>query len=1039
MNTRLTPRESELARALEAGQPPTPDPANLLPVRAAVLRSLILELPVQLDGESDPRIVPIPETGFQAGWLHVVEGELNLEDACRPFGAALKPLALESCLFDDPLRLARARLRRLSLTGSYVLHLDGKGIALEGPLDLSRLSSAEDHTAFVPRDPANPKSGTDEKGLCWLQLGNASINGDLDLTGAYLVTPPDRLTQESVSRSNYAINLNGSSIAGSLQADKIWAFGGVSLDRCTIKGNFSAIAAFLKAIEGYALSACGAEISGDVLLEPSQRLDADREANGPWDLFLARGSIVLADARLHANLYMRGATLEDSENRNPAQENFASLSAPRIHIAGNCYLKGEAHRQLGHGAEEAFLPFSVASGIDLEGAQIGGELNLMGASLGPYANNGRALFAASISVSGEVFLSFFQASLVPPFHSCQFLARGEVVFASATLKRSLTLQGAFLQLSDTANQRYSLHLVDARIEGSLYAEAVDAWNEGVWRTHRFVAYGGLLMENIYVGGDLQMAGAFLQAYGNLGIALALKRARIGKAVYCNATRLVEGEQQPRTLAFESHGMIDLEGAEIGNMLCFDGAFVESIVKAVDSGSDGSDAIIAIYVKVGAAVTFRPFLPNQGSFVSSRVFNAIGQIRFYGARLASFLIFSEARLEEFGPKYALNVEQASMQKLLLEACTVTGRISALDASILSGVHMDGLNVIRGYINLGDSTLGYVQLNNVTFEGTPADLKFLNLERSIITRKLSVGISFLPGTPPPPASGDPVEITTLQAAPSHAVPASAPDLHVDLRSLVVDELDDGNGRGWGEGVRLLLDGFVTKRTPHRDTAKLHIDWLNRQYRDPVHPTQAEFNPGPYDQLAKVLREEGFDSESKKVLSAKLTARRKVDPSRLGRIIAWIFHFGFDYGLSFSKAFTSFCACVALGFLMVFLADHDIAWLHHKSVMVVASSTVNTVVVDDASARYTTAFPYVDLHHGSVVTQEIPCGARIDPVMYAIEVFVPALDLGQTKLCEISSDDRARYWRLGRMFYAILGWIVTSITILTAPGILRSRAEG
>jgi hypothetical protein len=75
---------------------------------------------------------------------------------------------------------------------------------------------------------------------------------------------------------------------------------------------------------------------------------------------------------------------------------------------------------------------------------------------------------------------------------------------------------------------------------------------------------------------------------------------------------------------------------------------------------------------------------------------------------------------------------------------------------------------------------------------------------------------------------------------------------------------------------------------------------------------------------------------------------------------------------------------------------------------------------------------------VTEEIPCGKRIDPALYAMEIFIPALDLHQTSLCEISYEHRAEWWRKGRAAYAILGWIVTSITVLTVPGILRKRAE-
>jgi hypothetical protein len=111
----------------------------------------------------------------------------------------------------------------------------------------------------------------------------------------------------------------------------------------------------------------------------------------------------------------------------------------------------------------------------------------------------------------------------------------------------------------------------------------------------------------------------------------------------------------------------------------------------------------------------------------------------------------------------------------------------------------------------------------------------------------------------------------------------------------------------------------------------------------------------------------------------------------------------------------------------------------VLVLETSTVNSLVV-----------PSSDLDHSYVpgrligttntsAIDELPCGKEIEPALYALEAFVPALEIGQERKCTITADPAGLPWKIARAIYAVLGWIVTALTILTVSGVARRHLEG
>jgi hypothetical protein len=180
---------------------------------------------------------------------------------------------------------------------------------------------------------------------------------------------------------------------------------------------------------------------------------------------------------------------------------------------------------------------------------------------------------------------------------------------------------------------------------------------------------------------------------------------------------------------------------------------------------------------------------------------------------------------------------------------------------------------------------------------------------------------------------------------------------------------------------------------------------------------------------------------------------------------FGFFFDYGLSPPFAIMTFLGCLAVGYLGAtaevtgyHLQSYAIPvapeWLSHQvpawrtvktpaididPVLVINTNTVKSVAVSETGRTGSKVIPGVlTVPRAQVEVNEILCGTQIDPLLYAIDAFVPALDLGQEQRCQVSSEEKARVWRIINTLYVVLGWIVTALTILTVSGILRKQSD-
>ena len=292
--------------------------------------------------------------------------------------------------------------------------------------------------------------------------------------------------------------------------------------------------------------------------------------------------------------------------------------------------------------------------------------------------------------------------------------------------------------------------------------------------------------------------------------------------------------------------------------------------------------------------------------------------------------------------------------------------------------------------------------------------------------------------------------------------------DLRGLHIEELQDCGGNGWGNAIRFWLDGFrYTRLTPlphsptitssrgrasrllrqligpswcainaHRSDQlwKRRIKWLDLQYFDRDEPQMSEFTPGAYEQLVRTLNVDGSYEDARRIASAKLTQETIVS-AKLSRKIIWgPFRLLFDYGLSPTRAVCTFILCIAIGAAAAEVADTGVSWFGGiGKVLVVNTNPPETLIVDEGS---TASIHSIRGDKKSLYMDEVPCGDRIRPVLYALDVFVPVLDLRQQTACSIRHD--RLLWRYAQAGYAVLGWFLTPLTLLTFSGILKRHLE-
>ncbi|HEX4128859.1 MAG TPA: hypothetical protein VHZ24_02365 [Pirellulales bacterium] len=238
-------------------------------------------------------------------------------------------------------------------------------------------------------------------------------------------------------------------------------------------------------------------------------------------------------------------------------------------------------------------------------------------------------------------------------------------------------------------------------------------------------------------------------------------------------------------------------------------------------------------------------------------------------------------------------------------------------------------------------------------------------------------------------------------------------LDLRSAKIGTLWIGR-ESWPAQGHLLLHGLTYDELDDRSSldARLWIEWLRLQPPIP-------FRPQPYEQLAAVLRKDGQDSDSKKVLFAKEHDRAHRAPLSWSQV-PWYRLFGplIGYGYKPWRAFWVSLAVIICGCVLFGIGAHFGLMTPAKAEAFVA-----------------------DGKGGAVVSNHYPAFSAF---VYSLDTFTPLIDLGQADYWlpnATNGSDVALGVTTGALlrtymwFHIIAGWILSTLLFVglsgTVPG--------
>ncbi|HEY3812323.1 MAG TPA: hypothetical protein VGL66_03795 [Caulobacteraceae bacterium] len=570
--------------------------------------------------------------------------------------------------------------------------------------------------------------------------------------------------------------------------------------------------------------------------------------------------------------------------------------------------------------------------------------------------------------------------------------------------------------------------------------------------------GGVSLKLAEVGGDVCLGGCALATLD--GPVLDARGAAIGGSLLFRARSSEDGETSN---IFRAIGQVSIEEVEVDGSIDFTGALIVAGELRAARAQVGGHFLIGADTDEPAARDFIRMNDGLGSAADQAVATpawrqiyltldaakVTGSLQIKGINLAflsarNIEVGDDVTLEDCAVVYRLDLAGGTVQGNLnvrLRQMT-SGRRATVDFSDLEvGALYDddgrefGENII---LKLQGFKYGSFGTKDSSVDAEAADRGDASRVRRLVRR----GQAFIG---PVPRFVWPLLVTAFAIA------------------MVATWAQHGTGASVWWRLLFVLGFFVWWLSDAQTTdatADARLAWLDLQY-NAGEPTRETYSPQPYERLIRAFRLDGAFEDARRVARRRLDIERKLFTPIIVQPFALAFAKLFDYGMSPVRAILVFAACLFIGAQGVAIADKGLpgyvaAWRlpnfaeqpllstmepigrsSPKGVLVLETNTVRTVAIYDN--RLKRMAPAVLARADSASVDEIECGDTIEPGLYAVDAFVPALDLRQEAKCGVSTQADAAPWRWALAIYAGLGWIVTSLTVLTLSGILRRHAEG
>lgn len=361
----------------------------------------------------------------------------------------------------------------------------------------------------------------------------------------------------------------------------------------------------------------------------------------------------------------------------------------------------------------------------------------------------------------------------------------------------------------------------------------------------------------------------------------------------------------------------------------------------------------------------------------------------------------------------------------------------------GEHRNEPTYVRGGLRLEGAQIGgEVMWLNLALEGPgPPQVAHAKVGRDKRRERLAVDAAKAPRIMMADAHiGRALKACALEIL--NCDPKSRVHAVIDLTGVRCSALDDDlENSGWGQDkakVWLMLEGFIYgrleedvkfqgPRSSKSDRWRKRRVWLKRKFE-----AFDAFHPQPYYQLADFYARSGWVTDMHMCLEHEQWLHLRHEAGGRMRAIflrplTTLFGMTAGFGHNAMRLWMTLGLYLAIGALGADLLNRT------GRLVVDVSYVAEDATPDTRAMSADSAAP-------------VRCGGEIDPIIYALDVMIPLIDLRQELQCEPGFADASYHGselelfllRLGKALYALFGAVLTGATVLTLTGVLRRRIE-
>ncbi|HTN40014.1 MAG TPA: hypothetical protein VLZ84_02615 [Asticcacaulis sp.] len=611
--------------------------------------------------------------------------------------------------------------------------------------------------------------------------------------------------------------------------------------------------------------------------------------------------------------------------------------------------------------------------LDLPEAKIGGDVRLFPA------------FAAygGVNINGEIVADLIKVRGDLSLNAFNGVVRGQAAIIPFDCSQNIELRGA--QIGGNIDLTGAvlagrLNMSTSRIEGN--ANFCPHRRPGSSEHTRFVAQQLITMDESHIGGNLNMEGAFLnEGFHARGITIN---------GYCKMGHHAHFENY----IFESRATIEMDDASVGFDLDMSGAYLHG-------------EFLAPNLHVGGKLCLCVPVPVRDRAEAKHRFIAKGRINLSGAVISSDFDLAGATLER-GLRF-----RGGHVKSTLIIDVDGGQLHNIGSAKNPEMVMSSIDLLNSHANIVSDFLGGKLLYSESFT--------LNIEGFTYGR------------------------------------FRGPE---DIESLTKKESERQKGR------------FSNEKASKRPWRK----WLELQYEkvgNQRKPQVDTYSPAPYNTLIATMHRDGFTAEADQILVEKLDIERRFRGLVL-RFALKPYGIIFRYGLAPLRGSVWYAAYIALVWGIIAVANYGLTGItadsrvgrllvdstqmdvfkHYTAIMSIEPVMIVRPQPQTASLQLSAQQPadyrrvtndFVEAKALSMKVSPsdpvrlsvIPCRQRISTLLYALDMIIPVIDLGQKNRCDFS-ETRGLPWMILKAVLTIIGWIFTSLVVLTWSGIIRRRIE-